>query len=166
MNLNPVGAVIGGVLKAVGGVLKAVYDFLPKVALLVLAGVLAWMLLGAAGRASREHNRAEALAADRDAWKAATGQWVAVAGQWEANFRAAEKLRREETATAGVAQTLASAQCAARVAEARRSAIAINDILHQEIPREPNGCPSRRLIDPDRLRGALQPAPPPAARPR
>lgn len=161
-----VGKMIGSLFSGALKLARAVYDWLPKVVILVLAGMMAWFLLGSLGEASRQKARAEALATDRDAWKAATGQWVAVAGQWQANFRAAEKLRLEETETAGVAQTLASAQCAARVAEARRSAIAINDILHQEIPREPNGCPSRRLIDPDRLRGALQPAPPPAARPR
>lgn len=48
-------------------------------------------------------------------------------------------------------------QCAARVAEARRSAQRIETIIEREVPRDPNGCPYRTRIDGRELRKALQP---------
>lgn len=157
---------LGGLLSGALKLARGIYDALPKVALLVIAGVLACFLMGSLGEASRQRHRADAVTIDRDDWKRATGLWRAVAGDWERGFHRAEKLRRDESGTAAAAQSISAAACAARVAEARRSSIAINDILHQEIPRDPNGCPARQLIDPDRLRGALQPRPARASRPR
>ena len=44
-----VGKVIGGLFGQQLKLARAVYDFLPKIVILALAGVLAWMLLGSIG---------------------------------------------------------------------------------------------------------------------
>lgn len=62
------------------------------------------------------------------------------------------------------AQTAAD-QCSERVAEARRSARRINDLIERPVHVDPQGCAVRSLLPSDELRGALTPAPDPAAEP-
>ena len=47
-------------------------------------------------------------------------------------------------------------QCAARVAEARRSSQAINDLIEAPHETDANGCPVRNTLSADSLRDALQ----------
>jgi len=68
-----------------------------------------------------------------------------------------------ETAEAD-AQTAAD-QCSARVAEARRSARRINDLIERPVHVDPEGCAVRELLPADELRSALAPTPDPSAEP-
>ena len=122
------------------------------------AVLLAVLLMAAlAGRAA-EAARSARLTRDRDDWRAAAGRWQAAAEGWRASFRAGERIREEESASARAATEAAAAACAARVAAARRSAAAIETIVTKEVPRDANGCPDRRLVPAERLRDALVPA--------
>lgn len=47
-------------------------------------------------------------------------------------------------------------QCAARVAEARRSSLAINDLIEAPHETDANGCAVRNSVSADSLRDALQ----------
>ena len=47
--------------------------------------------------------------------------------------------------------------CTARVAEARRSARAINSLLSQEVAHDEAGCPDPRVLRGSELRATLQP---------
>lgn len=48
-----------------------------------------------------------------------------------------------------------AAACEARLAEARRSSVALRNLLNQEVPRDPQGCPVRAMLDPDGVREAI-----------
>lgn len=95
---------------------------------------------------------AEAEAAD---WRGATETWEANAKAWEASFRKAEAYRAQEHAAAVAAVNQAQAACDARVAQARKSALAIHNLVTKEVPRDPQGCPVRQLVDPRELRNAI-----------
>lgn len=82
---------------------------------------------------------------------------IEVAEGWKAGFDEAEALRAEERQEAVAAVDDAARRCDARVAEARRSAAAIRDLLEEEPERDSEGCPVRELVPADRLRDALQP---------
>jgi len=104
------------------------------------------------------------VSADRDAWRASSVAWrqaqadtrlLAVA--WAGSFREAKALRIAERVTAIGAVDAAARSCDARVSAARRSAAAIHSLVTQEVPRDPQGCPVRQLLDPRRMRDALTP---------
>lgn len=121
---------------------------------LALGCFLVVALLAHAG----ERSRAEMLVRDRDGWKASAQRWEASARGLRAAFDEAEALRRGETAAARAAVALAEKACEARVATARRSARAIETIIKQEVIRDANGCPARRIVPVERLRDALAPS--------
>lgn len=95
---------------------------------------------------------------DRDTWRTAARDFKAAAAGWEASYRRSEGLRAEEGQQANNAATEASSACDARIAEARRSARAIERIITKEPARDQNGCPRRELVDAGQLRDALRPA--------
>lgn len=64
-------------------------------------------------------------------------------------------LRQARQAAIKDAQTQQE-QCAARVAEARRSSQAINDLIEAPYETDANGCPVRNTLSADSLRDALQ----------
>lgn len=66
----------------------------------------------------------------------------------------AEQARANAQTAVGDANETAAA-CEARLAEARRSSAAIRDLLNQEVPRDPQGCPVRAMLDPDGVREAI-----------
>lgn len=96
-----------------------------------------------------------AMVKDRDAYKASAVEWKRSAESWKASYEAQKSLRDQEANRASTAMTEANASCDARVAEARRSAKAIKEIVYAEPKRDPAGCPVRSLVDPDKLRHAL-----------
>lgn len=60
---------------------------------------------------------------------------------------------------------IAADQCSARVAEARRSARAINTLIERPVHVDPEGCAIRGMLPADELRRALSPAAEPPAEP-
>lgn len=79
---------------------------------------------------------------------------------WAMSFAKAESLRRGEHGQAVAAVTADQRACDARVAQARRSTLAIQSLVSKEVPRDPQGCPVRQLVDPRELRDALHPPAP------
>jgi hypothetical protein len=96
--------------------------------------------------------------ADRDHWRGEAETWKVAAARYKAAHAASESRRAAEAGQAVKAVSEAEIACDARVAQARRSAQAIRTIIEREVPRDPNGCPVRQLVDPDSLRDALRPA--------
>lgn len=84
-------------------------------------------------------------------WRDSSKAWMANARGWKASYRASEAFRDTEAQTAINAVSEANSACSARVAEARRSAIAIRGITHAPVPN----CASRPIVGTDRLRDAL-----------
>lgn len=119
---------IGGAVGAVSVVLAA-YHFLP--------------VYGPHARLEKAH--------------AATADAQGKAASWEASFRHAEALRVEEANVSINAVNEANSICDRRVAEARRSAKVIRDIVEKPTKLDPNGCAVRSLVDPGSLRDAIQP---------
>ena len=115
-------------------------------AAVVFAGL--W-LATAAGRAA-ETAKVARLTVERDAWKAA-------AAGWQGSFAEAERLRQGERQRATAALARAEKSCAAQVAQARRSATAIQHIVTETVDHDANGCLARRLVPAERLRDALAP---------
>ena len=93
-----------------------------------------------------------------DAWQEASRKWEAYGLAEKAAFDESERLRSEENDEARVALSEAEQSCTTRLAEARRSAAAIRSIVTEETRRDQNGCPVRGVVDPGRLRDALQPS--------
>jgi hypothetical protein len=122
-------------------------------ALVAALGALLWTWTPMIGPAAR-HGR---VSAERDAWRMASEGQERAARGWKASFIAAETLRAGEAATARAASASQIQQCAARVAEARASARAIETIVTREPTYDQNRCPVRELVDPGQLRDALRP---------
>jgi len=109
-----------------------------------LASLIVPALLFAAGFAAceaYEHkvpwglgHKLEAARADRDAWRQAQKDTAKVAAGWATSFGAAEALRKTEHQTAIAAVNASQAACDARVATARRSAVAIQSLVSKEVP--------------------------------
>jgi hypothetical protein len=76
---------------------------------------------------------------------------------WEASFRASEGLRVKEAGIARQAVDAVQLQCDARVKQARASAKVIKELVYAPIKLDANRCPVGGMLDPDRLRDALQP---------
>lgn len=129
----------------------------------VLIGAGAAVAVGFASAEVYEHKAPWGLAhkrdtaiAERDKARGEAKDWARAYGSEKQAFTDAEGLRRQEGSTARAAAQADAAQCSSRVAEARRSALAIHDIVSTEVPHDPQGCPVRVLVDPGRLRDALQ----------
>ena len=76
----------------------------------------------------------------------------------EASLKASESLRTAERAEANEALSQAEIACAARIAEARRSADNIRILMEKPHATDrKTGCPVRALLGSDELRDALQP---------
>lgn len=132
-------------------ILRRFWWALPIAAALIFAGVQTLRLDTAkAGlRASAAILRASRLETKAEAAKSRA---------WEASYRQAATLRLEEQARALRAASEDQAKCDARVAQARRSATAIQSIIQKVPSYDPNGCPLRQPVDRDSLRDALKPA--------
>lgn len=120
--------------------------------LLKILGPLALVLAIAAAGGLADHR---VMAPRLERWKATADENAKAARAWEASFRQSESLRDKETAEAVAAYNHLSAQCDARVAAARKQALAIHALIEKDPPRDPHGCPVRQLVDPDGLRDAL-----------
>ena len=97
-------------------------------------GVQTWRLDRVKARLTETEMALTARTAERD-------RWIAQA---------------RDNADAAVEDARAAAEaCSARVAEARRSSSAIRDLLNQEAPRDPQGCPVRALLPADGVRQAI-----------
>lgn len=101
------------------------------------------------------------LTDERDTARETAARNRALAIAWATSAGKSEGLRQREKTDARAAVNAEARACTARVAEARRSALAIRSITRQETPRDPQGCPVRQLVPSDRLRDALQPSHPP-----
>lgn len=120
---------------------------------LALGGVAALLIVGGLHLVSDA-----ATQRDRDTWRTAARDYKAAAEGWQRSYRASEDIRAAEKAEGRAAATEASSACDARVAEARRSARAIETIVTKEVPRDPQGCPVRELVPAGELRNALRPS--------
>lgn len=120
-------------------------------AYLALGGAAALLIVGGlhlAGDAATQR--------DRDTWRTAARDYKAAAEGWQRSYRASEDIRAAEKAEGRAAASEASSACDARVAEARRSARAIERIVTKEPARDQNGCPRRDLVPADWLSDALK----------
>ncbi len=95
------------------------------------------------------------IAGDRDAWRETARQYLGSAKAWEKSFRRAEQLRGDERLAAIRAVNDAGKACDARVAAARRSAVAIQAITTKEVRYDENRCPVRAVVGAGELRDAL-----------
>lgn len=123
-------------------------------ALLFAAGVAAdrfTPLVGANAQAAR-------LAKSRDGWKDTADANALRAWAWKDRADQLARLRLQENGRAVDAVNATQAACDARVAAARKSSLAIHNLVTKETPRDPQGCSVRQLIDPRELRDALRPA--------
>lgn len=93
--------------------------------------------------------------------KTATGAWASWQAYGQAEKRAYDAQVAARAAEATTAAGSANAQakvCTAYVAEARRSAAAITQLVNQEPAHDPQtGCPARELMDARQLYDALKP---------
>lgn len=129
---------------------------------LLLRAVAPWVLAGAIGALVWTFTPVvgtdavrQRLEAERDDWKSAAEDYRHAAERWHAARDESEAMRALETSVAQSAAASLIEQCGARVAEARRSARAIETLVTQEPTYDENRCPVRRLADPGQLRDAL-----------
>lgn len=113
--------------------------------------IAAWEYTPAVGPRARVAQIAE----DRDEWRRAQAAWEASSKGWKASFRKSETLRGEEARAAIDAVNRDQSSCDARVAEARRSSLAIERLLNAPPKIDDRCCPARSLLDPSELRDAL-----------
>lgn len=92
---------------------------------------------------------------DRDRWRETARSYLRAANAWEASFRKAEGLRVEEGKQARRSADQATRACDARVATARRSAVAIQSIVTKEVQYDASRCPVRAVVGADELRNAV-----------
>jgi hypothetical protein len=130
--------------------LAALKTAAPVVAVAALS-VLAYEKAPIIGASARVH----AMERQRDAWRATAAQADKSAKAWEESYRLSEKTRIGESRQAADAVADLDKACEARVSRARRSAEAIRIITTTEPKHDQNGCPTRELIPPGRLRDAI-----------
>jgi hypothetical protein len=102
--------------------------------------------------------RVDRLEASRDAWQAKATEWIIYGRAEQKAFRESERLRGAEYAAGVKALNETARACDARVKRARASGLAIHAIVTKEVPRDPQGCAGRSLVDPRQLREAVAPA--------
>jgi hypothetical protein len=103
------------------------------------------------------------LAASRkatDAYQKAALAWEDHARGWEGSARLGEARRKLERQTAVAAIAADRRSCEARVAAARKSAVAIERIVTKEPAYDTRRCPVREPVPLGSLRDALAPEPP------
>lgn len=122
-------------------------------AMLFAAGVAADRFAPVVGANAQAARLAEA----RDRWRDEAQAASDLAAQRLDALNACEARRRREDETATAAIDAVQSDCARRIAAARQSAQAIADLVNEETPDDPNGCPVRQLVDPVRLRNAVLP---------
>lgn len=118
-----------------------------------LLALLIVAVLVARGERALADKRLEAALA----WRDTALQWRARSGQWEKAFKSAEKMRKDDQAAANRSANEAEASCKKRVNAARRSALAIRDVVTVEPNYDARGCPTEQLAPSDRLSDALRP---------
>ena len=97
-------------------------------------------------------------AKDRNDWKEQAGFWKGRAVGWNAAYVVSEKRRKLEQRQAVAAISETQGACDARVAEARRSARVIRQIVERPVARDENNCPRRGIVTAaDGLSDALRP---------
>lgn len=96
------------------------------------------------------------LATARDQYRTEAVAWHKNADGWRASFDKSEGVRATETQEARRAVEADAASCTLRVADARRSAVAIRKVLDEPVKLDANRCPLRRIISADELRDALE----------
>jgi C4-dicarboxylate-specific signal transduction histidine kinase len=137
-----------GWLKSIAGpILKALTDW-RVLAVIALAAVMAWALLGRAHEAHRADLAEAALKAEKVAFADEKRAFAAE----RAHSAAVEAARGKDHAAATHSATDADKACSARVATARRSASAITHLLNEPPhanpdPREPELLSARQLRD-------------------
>lgn len=90
--------------------------------------------------------------------KTSLGAWQTYGVAEKAAFDGEHQGRLADQHTAQASANAGDAQCSARVAEARRSASAITELLNKEPAHDPQtSCPMRSLMDAGQLRDALDP---------
>lgn len=94
---------------------------------------------------------------ERDQARKSLAEWRAYGHAEKAAFDESERLRGAERKTAEAALQQAQTECAARVARARKSALAIKGIITREPRYDANRCPVRELVSAGELRDALTP---------
>ena len=95
--------------------------------------------------------------ADLKASRLETKAETAKSRAWEASYRQAATLRAEEQSRALAAVSEGLAKCDARVAQARKSASAIQTIVKTETRYDTTGCPVRERVPDSLLNDALRP---------
>lgn len=95
------------------------------------------------------------VAADRDRWKTTAGDYLKASRAWEASYRQDARLRGQERTEAVSALSAYAKACDARVAAARRSAVAIQSIVTKETIYDQAHCPVRSIVGVGELRDAL-----------
>lgn len=148
------------VLGALGVVARVARPYAPWILVAVL-GAVAWHHLPVIGPRSQLARAASAAEDLRTAAREADAQAEAYRSGWAT----CENRRGVELDRADAALAEAEVSCLAQIADARRSARAIESIVTKEptyVQSDPL-CPAvvqRELVDPDRLRDALAPSSP------
>lgn len=125
-----------------------------KLASLLAVIVACALTVMAIFNAGADHGRKPAEA-DRNRWKATATAYLGAAHAWEASYRQDARFRGQERAEAIAALNSAAKACDARVAVARRSAIAIQSIVTKETTYDQAHCPVRAVVRADQLSDAL-----------
>lgn len=73
----------------------------------------------------------------------------------KASLALARTERNRDALASSAAITEERASCAARIEQARKSSAKITELFREDPAHEKLDCPSRRLIDPDRLHDAI-----------
>lgn len=142
-------ALLNSLLSGAGAAAKAAYGFIPKIALLVLAGVLAWFLFGASLEAAAERRRADGLKGERDAAIARVGacqagQAALAAGIAAQNLATVDLALDAQRRTAAAERSLAAERAAGEAVRRRaetlaalrpRSCAEASDLIDQEAGR-------------------------------
>jgi len=134
--------------------MSALARLLAPYALAGFIGALLWHWSPFIGPAA-SHARQEAR---YDVAMAGANEWKRHALGWMASYRLSESRRASEVQTSQDAASVLLRQCAVQVAQARRSARAIETIVTTEPTYDASRCPVRQLVPADRLREALQPS--------
>lgn len=127
-------------------------------ALKLIGNPLAWAIaafVGVLGFAGVQTLRLKDAQAATASWENASNEWKAAATGWQSAFNLSEARRAAEQSTAAAAVDALDIQCAARVAEARRSTAAIQTLVTKAPTYDPNNCPVRALLDPGGLLDAV-----------
>lgn len=125
-----------------------------KAAPYAIAGALAitaYQLAPILGVNAQRHH----LEHQRDTYRDSAVAWHGKADGYLASFRKSEGFRKDEHAEAVRSIEEEHASCNLRVAEARKSALAIRKIVEKPAKLDAGGCPVREVVSADDLKAAL-----------